>query len=91
MGVADFAAGFDAEGLVDRGAHVEGGVRLRDRVAADAVGLADDAAADHAAAGEQSGLHAGPVVAARDRLPWQRGDFWRAPELAQHRHKGLVE
>src|SRR5690242_8718435 len=55
----------NAERVVNRRGHVLGRLWARCRIAADAIGRADDLSAAHTAAGEEYGLYRAPMVAAR--------------------------
>ncbi len=81
----------NAEGGVDGGGEVLGGLGVAGGVAAVFVGGADDGAAGDAAAGEEDGLHGAPVVAAGEFGAGDGGDFRGASEFAGHDDEGGIE
>lgn len=81
----------DAEGVVDGGGEVLGGLGVAGGVAAVFVGGADDRAAGDAAAGEEDALDEAPVVASGELGAGDLGDLGGAAEFAGHDDEGVVE
>jgi hypothetical protein len=83
--------GVDAERVVHGRREVGGAEAVRDRIGAEAVGLADHLAPDHAAPGEHGREDRRPVVAAWHVAGIERMDPRCPPELAEHHDERLIE
>ena len=89
--IAQLGGRVDAQGVIDGRREVGRAEAARERVGAQAVGLADQLATHHAGAGEDGREDPRPVIAARDGIGGEPRNPRGPAELAEHHHQGIVE